>query len=141
MAGYVARGYRDRGYCHMANLCGVERPQVYSILFIHSALAKIVIVDRPGILYLVPTPIGNLSDMSARAIEVLSSVSLIACEDTRTSGVLLNHYGITTPRTSFHAHNEHGKEQNASLMSFGSERMLHLFQMLDLLGFRTQGTS
>jgi len=89
----------------------VERPQVYSILFIHSALAKIVIVDRPGILYLVPTPIGNLSDMSARAIEVLSSVSLIACEDTRTSGVLLNHYGITTPRTSFHAHNEHGKSK------------------------------
>lgn len=66
-------------------------------------------VERPGRLILVPTPIGNLSDMSARAIETLNSVSLIACEDTRTSGVLLSHYGIKTPTTSFHAHNEHGK--------------------------------
>jgi len=68
-----------------------------------------MIVERPGRLILVPTPIGNLSDMSERAIETLKSVSRIACEDTRTSGVLLSHYGITTPTTSFHAHNEHGK--------------------------------
>lgn len=68
-----------------------------------------MIVDRPGQLILVPTPIGNLSDMSDRAIETLKSVALIACEDTRTSGVLLSHYGISTPKTSFHAHNEHGK--------------------------------
>lgn len=47
--------------------------------------------------------------MSERAIETLKAVSRIACEDTRTSGVLLSHYGISTPTTSFHAHNEHGK--------------------------------
>lgn len=63
----------------------------------------------PGTLYLVPTPIGNLGDMTVRAVQTLKSVALIACEDTRTSGVLLNHYGIETPRTSLHAHNEHGK--------------------------------
>ena len=68
-----------------------------------------MIVERPGRLILVPTPIGNLSDMSERAIETLKAVSRIACEDTRTSGVLLSHYGISTPTTSFHAHNEHGK--------------------------------
>lgn len=58
-------------------------------------------------LFLVPTPIGNLADMSFRAIEVLKSVDLILAEDTRTSGVLLKHYEIHTPMKSFHAHNEH----------------------------------
>ena len=60
-------------------------------------------------LYLVPTPIGNLEDVTLRALRVLGEVDLIACEDTRTSSVFLNHYDITTPRTSFHVHNEHGK--------------------------------
>ncbi len=59
-----------------------------------------------AMLYLVPTPIGNLEDITMRALRVLREVDLIACEDTRTSGVLLAHYGITTPRTSYHAHNE-----------------------------------
>lgn len=59
--------------------------------------------------YLVATPIGNLGDFSFRAVEVLKSVSYIACEDTRTSGVLLSHYGIQTPTFSFHQHNEHKK--------------------------------
>jgi 16S rRNA (cytidine1402-2'-O)-methyltransferase len=62
-----------------------------------------------GVLYLVPTPLGNLEDMTYRAARILADVDLVACEDTRTSGVLLQHYGITTPRTSFHAHNEHRK--------------------------------
>ncbi len=62
-----------------------------------------------GSLIVVPTPVGNLSDMTFRAIDVLKSVDLIACEDTRTTGVLCAHYGIKTPRTSFHLHNEHGK--------------------------------
>ena len=60
-------------------------------------------------LYLVPTPIGNLDDMTYRAVDTLKQADLIACEDTRTSGVLLNHYAIETPTTSFHAHNEHDK--------------------------------
>lgn len=59
-----------------------------------------------GTLYLVPTPIGNLEDITLRALRVLRSVSLIAAEDTRTSRVLLAHYDITTPTTSYHEHNK-----------------------------------
>ncbi len=58
-----------------------------------------------GKLYLVSTPIGNLEDITFRAIHVLKQVDLIAAEDTRHSAVLLKHYGITTPTTSFHAFN------------------------------------
>lgn len=58
-------------------------------------------------LYLVPTPIGNLEDMTLRAVRVLKEVDLILAEDTRTSGRLLNHYEIETPMRSFHMHNEH----------------------------------
>lgn len=58
-------------------------------------------------LYLVPTPVGNMADMTPRAIEVLSRVSAIYAEDTRTSGVLLKHFGITTPCLSHHKFNEH----------------------------------
>lgn len=60
-----------------------------------------------GKLYLVPTPIGNLKDMTFRAIEVLNEVDLILAEDTRTSGKLLKHYEITTHMQSHHMHNEH----------------------------------
>ncbi len=60
-----------------------------------------------GKLYVVPTPIGNLKDMTFRAIEVLKSVSLILAEDTRTSGKLLKHFEISTPMQSYHMHNEH----------------------------------
>jgi len=62
-------------------------------------------------LYLVPTPIGNLGDITFRAVEVLKSVDKILAEDTRTSGVLLKHYGITTPTESFHAFNEHKRTE------------------------------
>ncbi len=60
-----------------------------------------------GKLYLVPTPIGNLKDITFRAIEVLNEVNLILAEDTRTSGKLLKHYNITTQMQSHHMHNEH----------------------------------
>jgi hypothetical protein len=58
-------------------------------------------------LYLVPTPIGNLKDFTFRAIEVLQSVDFILCEDTRTSSKLLQHYKIHKPLTPYHQHNEH----------------------------------
>jgi len=58
-------------------------------------------------LYLVPTPIGNLKDITFRAVDVLKEVDLILAEDTRTSGKLLKHFKITTPMQSHHMHNEH----------------------------------
>ncbi len=58
-----------------------------------------------GVLYIVATPIGNLSDITARAIDTLKSVDIIACEDTRTSAKLLNYFNITTPTTAYHEHN------------------------------------
>ena len=60
----------------------------------------------PGTLYLVATPIGNLADITHRALQVLSDVDLIACEDTRHTHKLLNHYGINTKTISYHEHNE-----------------------------------
>ena len=60
-----------------------------------------------GKLYIVPTPVGNLGDMTPRAIEVLNHVDTILAEDTRTSGVLLKHFGIATPMRSHHKFNEH----------------------------------
>ncbi|MEN8786628.1 MAG: 16S rRNA (cytidine(1402)-2'-O)-methyltransferase [Flavobacteriales bacterium] len=60
-----------------------------------------------GKLFLVPTPIGNLDDMTFRAVKTLQEVSLVLCEDTRVSGKLMKHFEITTPLKSFHQHNEH----------------------------------
>ncbi len=78
-------------------------------------------------LYLIPTPIGNLEDVTFRAIRLLKEVDLILAEDTRTSKKFLNHYGIDTPLRSHHAHNEHQTtpelikalqgEQNIALIS------------------------
>jgi len=58
-------------------------------------------------LYLVPTPIGNLKDITLRALEVLQQVDLILAEDTRTTSFLLNHYSIQKPLSPYHQHNEH----------------------------------
>ncbi len=61
----------------------------------------------PGKLFIVPTPVGNLGDMTPRAVEVLREASLILAEDTRTSAVLMKHFGIATPMASHHKYNEH----------------------------------
>lgn len=68
----------------------------------------------PGTLYVVATPIGNLEDFTHRATRILNEVSLIACEDTRHTRKLLNHYGIKTKTVSYHEHNE--REQAAKLI-------------------------
>jgi 16S rRNA (cytidine1402-2'-O)-methyltransferase len=66
-------------------------------------------IRRPGTLYVVATPIGNLADMTLRAVRVLREVALIACEDTRRTARLLQEHAISTPTTSFFEHNERWK--------------------------------
>lgn len=77
---------------------------------------------QKGKLFIVPTPVGNLQDMTFRAIDVLKSVSLVLCEDTRTSGFLFKQYNISTPKQSFHMHNEHKAVENVvARIKSGSE--------------------
>src|SRR5215213_316793 len=66
----------------------------------------VILWNMPGTLYLVATPIGNLADITHRALQILKDVELIACEDTRHTRKLLQHYGITTKTVSYHEHNE-----------------------------------
>lgn len=74
-----------------------------------------------GTLYLVATPIGNLADITHRAVQVLRDVDLIACEDTRHTQKLLNHYGISTKTISYHEHNEQQRaRQLVDLLKQGS---------------------
>ena len=76
-------------------------------------------------LYIVPTPIGNLEDITLRAIRILKAVSLILAEDTRNSGKLLRHFEIETPMRSHHAHNEHASLSSLiDALSSGQEMAL-----------------
>jgi 16S rRNA (cytidine1402-2'-O)-methyltransferase len=78
--------------------------------------------ENRGILYIVPTPIGNLGDMTFRAVEILKSVALIGAEDTRQSAVLLKHYQIETPMISYHKFNEKSRlEQLLSNLKLGKD--------------------
>ena len=65
---------------------------------------------KPGTLYIVGTPIGNLDDITLRAIQILQGVDLIAAEDTRHTGKLLQHFQITTPQMSYHEHNKRSRQ-------------------------------
>jgi len=76
----------------------------------------------PG-LYLVATPIGNLEDITLRALRVLKSVDRIACEDTRQTQKLLNYFGITTPMVSLHEHNEAGRTSELIADLLGGDRI------------------
>lgn len=67
--------------------------------------------EAKGVIYIVPTPIGNLEDITFRALNVLKKSSLIAAEDTRNTKKLLNHFEINTPLISYHEHNKHIREQ------------------------------
>jgi len=77
------------------------------------------------VLYIVPTPIGNLEDITLRALRILKEVSVVMAEDTRTSRRLLDHYGISTPLRSFHAFNEHSVvEKVADELAAGADLAL-----------------
>lgn len=78
----------------------------YTVCFFSGWRCSVADPTSAGVLYVVATPIGNLDDISARALRVLGDVALIAAEDTRHSQRLLQHFGITTPLQACHEHNE-----------------------------------
>jgi 16S rRNA (cytidine1402-2'-O)-methyltransferase len=79
-------------------------------------------VQETAALFLVPTPIGNLEDITLRALRILKEVDVILAEDTRTSGKLLKHFDISTPMQSYHAFNEH-RAVEGLVKRLGRERM------------------
>jgi len=89
---------------------GIARGLVNTSVTVSVGVRQVSILK--GVLYIVATPIGNLADMTTRAIEVLREVSVIAAEDTRHSGVLLKHFGIDTPCLAYHEHNERQQTEN-----------------------------
>ncbi len=82
-----------------------------------------------SLITLLPTPIGNLEDITLRSLRVLKEADLIAAEDTRTTGVLLKHYEVETPQTALHMHNEHQKVK--ALLDRVAEEDLHLVMVSD----------
>src|SRR5262249_22009609 len=79
----------------------------------------------PGLLYLIATPIGNLEDITYRAVRLLGEADVIACEDTRQTRKLLDHYGIHKPTVSYHEHNEaHRAEELAGRLRDGATMAL-----------------
>ncbi|MBR6997748.1 MAG: 16S rRNA (cytidine(1402)-2'-O)-methyltransferase [Prevotella sp.] len=76
-----------------------------------------------GILYIVPTPVGNMEDMTLRAIRTLKEVDVVLAEDTRTSGILLKHFDIHKPLLSHHKFNEHGTSQQVVARLLAGENM------------------
>ena len=79
--------------------------------------------NQPGTIYLVATPIGNLEDMSPRALRTLAEVDLIAAEDTRHSARLLRHFGIDTPVTAYHEHNEREKAKELVIQASAGKNL------------------
>ncbi len=82
-------------------------------------------------LYIVPTPIGNIDDITYRAVEILKEVDIIACEDTRVTQKLLNHYDIRTKCVSYHKYNER-ERVDFFLKEIESGKALHWYQMPEL---------
>src|SRR5262249_46364101 len=78
---------------------------------------------QKGVLYVVATPIGNLEDISYRAVRLLREADLIACEDTRQTRKLLDHYGIQTPVTSYHEHNEAARAEELAARLASGQRI------------------
>lgn len=92
-----------------------------------------------GILYLVPTPVGNMEDMTFRAIRILKEADTVLCEDTRTSGILLKHFDIHNHLMSHHKFNEHGTSAGIVKRLKGGETIA-LISDAGTPGLATQGS-